>query len=96
MHRKGSSMEQGSYMLIERGMTVRGMDAADLGTVAEVVADEGIDVFRGIVLSHGLLFSKQSFITADHVIGVTGNIVQVNLTKGDAEQLPPAAATPAS
>lgn len=81
-------MEQGSYMLIERGMTVRGTDA-DLGTVAEVVADEGVDIFRGLVLSQGVLLHKQGFLSADHVISVSGHVVQVNISKSDAENLPP-------
>jgi uncharacterized protein YrrD len=80
-------MESGSYMLITRGMTVRGTDG-DLGTVAEVVADEGIDVFRGIVLAHGLFSTKHGFIHADHVVRVEQNIVQVSLSKTEAEQLP--------
>ena len=81
-------MEQGSYLLIESGMVVRGTDA-DLGTVAQVVADAGLDVFRGLVLTHGLLLPKQGFLSADHVVSVTGNVVQVNISKSDAEQLPP-------
>ena len=78
-------------MLIERGMTVRGTDA-DLGTVAQVVADASLDVFRGIVISHGLLLPKQGFVSADHVVAVSGNVVQLNLSKADAENLPPPSA----
>lgn len=81
-------MEQGSYMLIENGMTVRGTDA-DLGTVEQVVADTGVDVFRGIILSHGLLFAKRSLISADHIVAVTGKVVQVDISKSAAESLPP-------
>ena len=53
-------------MMITRGMVVRGTDG-DLGTVAEVVADEGVDVFRGIVLAHGFLSAKHGFVSADKV-----------------------------
>ncbi len=74
-------------MLIERGMTVHGTDG-DLGTVAEVVADTGVDVFRGIVLAHGLLGLKQVFVPGDHVIRVEHNDVYVGLSKTEAEQLP--------
>jgi len=81
-------MEQGSYMLIERGMTVRGTDA-DLGTVAEVVADAGADVFRGLVLSQGLLLPRHGFLSAEHVVSVSGNLVQVDISKAEAEKLPP-------
>lgn len=80
-------MEQGSYLMIERGMTVRGTEG-DLGTVAEVVADTGADIFRGIVLSHGLLLPKHVFVPAEKVIGVDSRSVQVNLSKSEAEQLP--------
>ena len=74
-------------MLITRGMTVRGTDG-DLGTVAEVVADEGVDVFRGIVLAHGLFSTKHSFVPADQIVRVEQNNVQVSLSKAETEQLP--------
>jgi len=73
-------MEAGSYMLIERGMTVHGTDG-DLGTVAEVVADEGADVFRGIVLAHGLLGLKHAFVPGEQVVRVEHNSVYVSLFK---------------
>ena len=74
-------------MLIERGMTVHGTDG-DLGTVAEVVADTGVDVFRGIVLAHGLLGLKQAFVPGELVVRVEHNDVYVSLSKTEAEQLP--------
>lgn len=80
-------METGSYLLIEPGMTVRGTDG-DLGKVAEVVADAGIDVFRGIVLAHGFLAGKQGFIDGELVQSVEQNVVYVSLTKTDADNLP--------
>jgi uncharacterized protein YrrD len=84
-------MQEGSYLLIERGMPVRGTDA-DLGTVAQVVADAGVDVFRGLVLTHGFLPPRQSFIGADDIISVTGGTVYVRLSRADAEHLPPPSA----
>jgi uncharacterized protein YrrD len=80
-------METGSYMLISRGMIVRGTDG-DLGTVSEVVADTGVDIFRGIVLAHGFLSTKHAFVPAEKVVSVEQNIVQVGLSKSEAEQLP--------
>lgn len=77
-------------MMITRGMTVKGTDG-DLGTVAEVVADTGVDVFRGIVLSHGFLSTKHGFVPADKVLSVEQNTVRVGLSKSEAEQLPPPA-----
>ena len=80
-------MEAGSYMLIERGMTVRGTDG-DLGTVAEVVADEGADIFRGVVLAHGLFGVKHGLVPADRIVSVEQNVVHVSLSKTEADQLP--------
>lgn len=88
-------MQQGSYLLIERGMTVRGTDS-DLGMVTEVVADAGVDVFRGILVSHGLLLSHTMFVAAELVESVTDNGVQVSISKADANHLPPTALPPAS
>ena len=85
-------MEQGSYMLIERGMTVHGIDG-DLGTVSQVVADPGVDIFRGLVLTHGLLLPKQVFIPAENVVGVAERTVRVNLTRDQASHLAPPATT---
>ena len=81
-------MEIGSYLLIRQGMTVRGIDG-DLGTVAEVVADAGADIFRGIVLGFGFLSTKHGFIPADKIVSVEQNTVQVGLSVSEAEQLPP-------
>lgn len=82
-------MTQGSYLLIARGMTVRGTDG-DLGTVADVIADESVDVFRGIALAHGLpLLSRPGFIAAARVVSVVDDIVQVDLGKADVADLPP-------
>jgi len=80
-------MEQGSYMLIERGMTVRGTDG-DLGTVSDIVADESVDVFRGIILSEGLLLPRRKFVAAGYVSRVEQNVVYVTLTKQEANVLP--------
>jgi len=83
-------METGSYLLITRAMTVQGTDG-DLGTVAEVVADTGVDVFRGIVLAHGFLSTKHAFVPAQNVVRVEQNTVYVGLSKSEAQQLPPPA-----
>ncbi len=68
-------------------MTVRGTDG-DLGTVSEVVADVGVDVFRGIVLAHGLFSGKHGFIPADKVVRVEQNMVFVGLSKAESNELP--------
>ena len=76
--------------MISPGMTVQGTDG-DLGTVSEVVADAGVDVFRGIVLAYGFLSAKHAFVPAENVVSVEQNTVRVGLSKSEAEQLPPPA-----
>ena len=88
-------MEEGSYLIIQRGMPVRGTDN-DLGSVAEIVADMDADVFRGIVLSHGLLPPRQSFLAAEHIISVAGGVVHVDIDKPHLEHLPPPSAVDAA
>ena len=80
-------MEIGSYMQIAPGMTVNGTDGA-LGTVIQVVADEGVDVFRGIIVSHGLIIPKHIFVSADDLIAVANGTVQINVSKTQLDQLP--------
>ena len=81
-------MTQGSYLLIQRGMTVRGEDG-DLGKVHEIVAEEAADVFRGIVVSHGLVPPRRAFVAAEQVERVTDDsIVYVTIRKADFDSLP--------
>lgn len=85
-------MEQGSYLLIEPGMTVQGTDGA-IGTVAEVVADKNVDVFRGLIVTHGFILHKRLFVPAAQVTSVVGTVVSLSLSKNEADLLPPSAAT---
>ena len=80
-------MERGSYRLMEPGMRVRGTDA-DLGTVAEVVADGDADIFRGFLLSPGL-FSGNVFVPAERVTSVEEDVVHVDLSREEAADLKP-------
>ena len=84
-------MERGSYLLIEPGMSVTGLDGS-IGNVAEVVADADVDVFRGIVVSYGLLAAKRVMIGADDIIGVDEREVSVNIHKADVDHMPTVAA----
>ena len=68
-------------------MAVHGSDGV-LGTVSEVVADVSVDVFRGIVLAHGLFEGKHGFVAADKVLRVEQNAVYVGLSKTEANDLP--------
>ena len=81
-------MQQGSYMLLSPGMAVYGTDG-HLGSVAEVVGDSDLDVFRGIVVSHGLLTTHKAFVHADAVTSVVGDRVDIAMTRAEFDQLPP-------
>ena len=74
-------------MMITPGMNVRGIDGA-IGNVDEVVSDPGVDVFRGIVVAHGLLAPKRVMISADDIVAVTDTEVDVRLSKADFDHLP--------
>ena len=80
-------MDHGSYMLIQPGMTVTGPDG-NLGSVSEVVADAGVDVFRGIVVTYGLLATHKAFVPAEAVVGAD-DAVEVSITRAELEKLPP-------
>jgi uncharacterized protein YrrD len=80
-------MERGSYMLITLGMPVVGTDGT-LGTVAEVAADTGLDVFHGIVVSHGLLSLRHTFVAPGGITSVTDDGVVVRLTRSEFDALP--------
>ena len=80
-------MDKGSYLLIEAGMPVRGTNA-DLGTVAELVADVDADIFRGITLSHGL-FSANVFVPGERITSVVDGVVHTDLTREEAMNLMP-------
>ncbi|MEO7719073.1 MAG: PRC-barrel domain-containing protein [Capsulimonas sp.] len=90
-------MEQGSYLLIEPGMAVHGSDGSHLGSVSELVADTGADIFRGIVVQHGLLIHKHGYISAENLVSVVGNDITTSISKEQFDQLPaqpaPAAVT---
>jgi len=74
-------------MLISPGMPVVGVDGT-IGSVAEVVADSNMDVFRGIVVSHGMLTPKRVFIGSDEITGVTEKEVDVSISKADFDRMP--------
>lgn len=83
-------MERGSYLLLRPGMRVRGRDGGDLGTVAEVVADDNADIFRGFLLSRSL-FSANVFVPGERVTAVEDDLVTVDLDGVEAEGLKPPA-----
>lgn len=82
-------MTRGSYLLIEPGMTVQGVGRETLGTVAELVADENADIFRGIVLRlHAPLSTGGAvFVPGEHITTVEAQNVFTDLNRESAGQL---------
>lgn len=83
-------MTQGSYLLLEPGMKVRGADGADLGHIVDVASDESADIFRGIVVATGLFDRHSVFVPGEHVISVIADIVSLDLNRDDLAALEPA------
>ena len=77
-------------------MAVHGSDGSHLGSVAELVADTGADIFRGIVVTHGLLIHKRGFIGADSLVSVVGSYITTSVTKDQFDQMPAEPAAVAS
>jgi hypothetical protein len=90
-------MERGSWLLIERGMPVRGAGDgnASLGTVAEVIGEEGTDIFRGVTLSTGR-GRGNLFVPEDRIRAVDGGAVFVDLDPAHLDELAPAGESPAT
>lgn len=80
-------MEQGSYLLITPGMVVHSRAGASLGSVVEVAGDATVDIFRGILVSPGLLRAN-FFIAQDRIISVTDDGVLVDVEPSEVEHLP--------
>ncbi|MES2465635.1 MAG: PRC-barrel domain-containing protein [Armatimonadota bacterium] len=82
-------MTRGSYLLIEPGMTVQGIDGDAIGTVTELVADEGADIFRGIVLNlrSARSASEVVFMPGEHITAVEAQSVFTDMNQDSAAHL---------
>ena len=78
----------GSYLTLEQGMAVLSSDGEDLGRVEEVLADEGSDVFDGLVVGMGTLRRDRRFVQADQVEEIYERGVVLKLDAAAAHRLP--------
>ena len=82
-----------SWLLIEQGWEVVDADGGSVGRVEEVVADR--DIFRGLVVSSGLL-GKPKWVQAEDVAELEDGRVRLALSGSAVERLtdyePPAPA----
>ena len=83
-----------SYEVLEPGTTVLSSDETEVGTVVHVLADEGADVFDGIVIaeSDG---AGHRFADADDIVEIHERAVLLKLTAAACAQLPEPSANPA-
>jgi uncharacterized protein YrrD len=76
-----------SWMALTEGTSVVSSDGEEVGKVSAVVADVGKDIFSGITFKQGLL-SGDHFVPADRIAEITQSRVLLDLTAGEAQELP--------
>src|SRR3712207_5472552 len=75
-------MREGSYAAIEKGMRVIGSDGHPIGSVDEVVVDEGSGIFVGLSVRPNL-FAHPIMVPGEHVDRLHDGIVHISATQAD-------------
>jgi len=68
-------------------MRVQDTRGNELGTIGEVVADEGLDVFRGLVLKRSGWNGDNLFVPAELLVAVDGDVASLLVGPGDLDRL---------
>jgi hypothetical protein len=91
-----------AYLALEPGTPVYSADGTEIGIVAHVLADEGEDVFDGIVIAHHEHHHvhlghehDNTFADADQVAAIHERGVTLTLPTAEAADLPEPSANPA-
>ncbi len=87
--------EHVSYKVLEAGAGVYSSDDERIGKVAHVLADEGEDVFDGIVIAEHQFAQEHRFVDADAVDRIYERGVILHLDRSACEQLPKPSPNPA-
>jgi uncharacterized protein YrrD len=87
--------EPSSYEALSPGTPVYSADEEQIGKVAHVLADEGEDVFDGIVIGEHLFGTEHRFADADDVQAIFDRGVVLKLDRAQCEALPTPSANPA-
>jgi uncharacterized protein YrrD len=78
-----------AWSVLPKGTPVYASDGAELGKVAEIIADEQKDIFSGISLNPGL-FKEERFVPADLIEEMTHEAVRLSVSSEQADlQLEP-------
>jgi uncharacterized protein YrrD len=81
-----------AYAVLAEGTPVQTSDGEQLGTVKRVLADEGADVFDGIVVDTS---GGERFVDAPQVADLFERVVVLAITAEQARELPEHSASPA-
>jgi len=81
-----------SYLVLARGTPVYAEGGVAVGHVAQVLADEGEDVFDGLIVRIG---HDERFVDADQIGPIHERAVALKLSAEACRELPPPAANPA-
>ena len=83
-----------SYLTLEEGLSVYSSDGQEVGKVAHVLADPGLDVFDGVVIDTSVLPGGHRFCDADQIDEVYERGVVLSVDRAAAEALPKPSASP--
>lgn len=94
-YRRGMADEHGapiSYMVLSDGTPVYSSDGRELGKVKRVLADEGADIFDGLIVDTD---DGDRFVDAPNVAELYERAVVLALSADDAQHMPEPTGNPA-
>jgi hypothetical protein len=77
-----------SWLVVEKGWKVHAADGSEVGTVAETLGDENLDIFDGLAVSTGLL-SKPVYVPSEQVGDIVEGAVTLALDAEAVKRLEP-------
>lgn len=85
--------ERISYMVVVEGTRVEDREGVEIGTVKRVLADEGTDIFDGLILDTP---DGDRFVDAPQVADLYTRVVILDMTAAEAQTLPEPTPSPAT
>jgi uncharacterized protein YrrD len=77
-----------SFLMLETGAPVYSSDGQKVGAVEEVRADEGSDIFDGVVITRGMFAGTQHFVAADSVAEIFDRGLVLSIDSVAVDELP--------
>jgi hypothetical protein len=75
-----------SWFVIEPGWKVLTADGREVGKVAEVAGDAGLDIFDGLAVAPGLI-GKPRYVPSELVAEITEGEIRLSIAKDEFERL---------